>query len=348
MSMLQSPSLETLPVPSPHKVPSFVSIRDTSSVIAELRTINTLVAALANQNSAFNGNSGTRAYVTFCTPSYYFGLIGLVRSLRRFSEIPLICLVDAEFNTSLMDFDNVYFVQVPRLINSSYQPGRQEFSNVLSKLWVFGLTSIDKIVFLDSDVSIVKPVDEIFDYNSPSFAPDYVDHVHTQRFNSGVFVICPSAADFRQLINFACISESYDGGDQGILNNYYAGRHSWLPRAYNTIRHAAYYQDKVMIKSDEPVIIHFIVKKPWEIKYREACDSFLVDLESKWTEALTKDDLLKLITHWRKEVFIVYEREMQQSDRKRLRKINRAIRTSIGINAGGLLLIAILSHFNIL
>jgi hypothetical protein len=89
------------------------------------------------------------------------------------------------------------------------------------------------------------------------------------------------------------------------------------------------------------------VKKPWEIKYREACDSFLIELESKWTETLTRKDLLKLIAHWRKEIFVVYEREMLQSDRRRLRGLNRAIRVSIVLNALGFTAIAMLYWFNI-
>jgi hypothetical protein len=325
---------------------TFLHTRDKASILDELNFINDAISQiLANNRQAFETNHGKVAYITYCTPSYYFGLLGLARSLRRFSKIPLICLIDGEFETSLIDLENVFFVRVPRLINASYQPGRQEFSNVLSKLWAFGLTPLNKIVFLDADLCILKPIDELFGCKSPAFAPDYVDHLHTQRFNSGVFVFQPSTNEFCQILNSADTSDSYDGGDQGILNNYFAGRHYWLPRTYNTIRHAAYYQNNVMLSAEDIAIIHFIVKKPWEIKYREACDSFLIDLESKWTETLTRNDLLKLISYWRKEIFILYEREMLQSDRKRLKGMNRAIRASIGINALGFIAITLLYFF---
>ena len=283
-----------------------------------------LVEFLRTIPNSEDRDGNVRAYVTLCTQSYLFGLIGLCRSLRKHSSVPLICLIDSDFEfDDLIDFDNVYFVRVPRLINAQYQPWRKEFSNVMSKLWVFGLTAFDKIVFLDSDVCVVSSVDELFDFATPSFAPDYVDHLHTQRFNSGVFVISPKATEFRSLLDFSNSAHSYDGGDQGILNHFFSGRHRWLPRKYNVLRHQAYYGNKISLKEQGISIIHYIVKKPWEIKYREPCDAFLVELEDQWTDNLTKDDLLRLIRHWRKEIFILYERDKIAS----ARDVRRILRT---------------------
>ena len=304
-----------------------------------------LAQFLATIPNSKDRQDSVRAYVTLCTPSYFFGLIGLSRSLRNHSSVPLICLVDSDFKfDDLLDLDNVYFVRIPRLINSQYQPWRQEFSNVMSKLWVFGLTAFDKLVFLDSDVCIVSSVDELFECPSPSFAPDYVDHLHIQRFNSGIFVISPQASQFQSLLKFSNTAHSYDGGDQGILNHFFSGSHRWLPRRYNVLRHHLYYEANVTIKPEDVAIIHYAVKKPWEIKYREGCDAFLIELEEKWTKNLTKDDLLKLISHWRKDVFIHYDGDIATLRRmkKYMRTMNLTFAAALFVCVASILLVILL------
>jgi hypothetical protein len=310
------------------QLPQFIDIQNYQSIIDYSSSINDAVRDFVYAEKAlFVRNGCISAYVTLCTPHYYFGLIGLVRSLRMVSSLPLICLIDSEFDASAIDGENVFFIKVPRLISSKYNPGRKEFSEVLTKLWIFGITSLDKIVFLDCDVCILKNVDDLFDFQGPAFAPDYVDHLHTQRFNSGVCVIEPCTDEFRRLVGFSRNAASYDGGDQGILNNYFCGNHNWLPQIYNTLKHAVYYQGNATIDIADIRIIHYIVKKPWEIKYRESCDTFLVPVEDEWTRRLSKNDLLTLIRHWRKEIFILYEREKLQSGESRRREVKRQRQT---------------------
>jgi glycogenin glucosyltransferase len=304
--------------PKAHEtVDSFLDLGAMDQIIANIGLIDQQIKSLIDEMPGhFLHNGKQVAFVTLCTPSYYFGLIGLVRSLRRYSKIPLICLVDCDYEYDRSTLDNVFFVRVPRLKNNHYNPNRKEFCSVFSKLWAFGLSRFHQIVFLDSDVCILSPIDHLFSVKTPAFAPDYVDHRHTHRFNSGVFAISPADSEFRDLIAFAKTAESYDGGDQGVLNNFYAGRHHWLPSTYNTLKHQAHYAEGVTLQEKDIAIIHYIVKKPWEIKYREIADTFLIELESKWTENLTKQELLQLIKHWRREVFFLYERSGLENKKK--------------------------------
>lgn len=44
-------------------------------------------------------------------------------------------------------------------------------------------------------------------------------------FNSGVFVFVPSEVTYRQLCEFAVTIGTFDGGDQGLLNLFFADWH---------------------------------------------------------------------------------------------------------------------------
>ncbi|WP_088348327.1 MULTISPECIES: glycosyltransferase [Rhodomicrobium] len=307
----------------------FYPIDDTDGVLSHADRLNAYLTRFLDTLPNIRGEDGRRrAFVTLCTPDYFFGIVGLARSLNNNSAIPLICLTDSEFNFSeTVDLPNVYFVRIPRLINKAYKPGRKEFSNVLSKLWVFGLHAFDKLVFLDSDVCVVSSIDALFEHPSPAFAADYADHTGTQRFNSGVFVIEPDRESFQKLMRFAREGYSYDGADQGLLNSYFEAKHRWLPRKYNVLRHHAYYSADINMNMDEIAIIHYVVKKPWEMKYREACDAFLAEFDDIWTQQLTKDDLLKLIRYWRKDIFASHEGDM--ASLRKIKKYARSMRLTL-------------------
>lgn len=141
---------------------------------------------------------------------------------------------------------------------------------------------------------------------------------------------------------------SYDGGDQGLLNGFFEGKHRWLPTRYNVLRHHAYYAGNVSLNKDDIAIIHYIKKKPWEIKYRESCDAFLVELEDVWTGNLTKDDLLKLIRHWRRDVFIHYEGDMATLRRVKayMRRMNLAFAGLLAVCALSVVAVSILLRSN--
>jgi glycogenin len=89
-------------------------------------------------------------------------------------------------------------------------------------------------------------------------------------FNSGVFVFKPSLDTYGKLIQFADSVGSFDGGDQGLLNQFFS---DWstgsssrrLPFLYNTASTATYsYLPAFKHFSKNVKIIHFIGEtKPW-------------------------------------------------------------------------------------
>ena len=116
--------------------------------------------------------------------------------------------------------------------------GRPDLTTVLTKLHVLRLTQYQKIIFLDADVLPVQPMSHLFSLpHEFSAAPDVG---WPDIFNSGVMVLTPGEDKFEQLNQLVLSKPSWDGGDQGILNEWRGGDWNRLSFTYNTTPTAAY------------------------------------------------------------------------------------------------------------
>ena len=85
---------------------------------------------------------------------------------------------------------------------------RPELGVTFSKLHVWRLTQFFKCVFLDADTLVLQNVDELFEREELSAAPDIG---WPDTFNSGVFVFEPSIETFNKLVALAKENGSFDG-----------------------------------------------------------------------------------------------------------------------------------------
>ena len=85
---------------------------------------------------------------------------------------------------------------------------RPELGVTFSKIHVWRLTHYSKCVFLDADTLVLQNVDELFDREELSAAPDIG---WPDCFNTGMFVFVPSMETFRNLLDLARQSGSFDG-----------------------------------------------------------------------------------------------------------------------------------------
>lgn len=283
--------------------------------VSEVEARNAFAAKLnATAETAFVATFGAqaerRAYVTMATPDYRFGLLAWLRSLRKYSQRPAIVLVNGPMETPT-GFDNVVFVAVPRLIHDDFRSHRAEFRNVLTKLWAFDLTFLDRMIFVDVDCLFQASVDDLFARQQFLVAPDWVEDRKSQRFNTGVMALSPNEALRDRIFLQIPQVESYDGGDQGALNTILENEVTFVGPDYNLLRHFHYFADAAT--ASQAKIIHYIVKKPWDLLYRETPDAMLVGLDDLWTHALSHEELLELAAHWRRSVFFQSERARIES-----------------------------------
>ncbi|CAG5122956.1 unnamed protein product, partial [Candidula unifasciata] len=220
------------------------------------------------------------AFVTLATnDTYALGCLVLANSLRRVGTTrQLVVMVTQGVSPSVRNqlngvFDETFLVNVLDSSDTSNLEllGRPDLSVTFTKIHCWRLTQFKKCVFMDADTLVVQNIDELFDRDELSAAPD---PGWPDCFNSGVFVYVPSEETYRSLLSFAVTSQSFDGGDQGLLNLYFKGwatedigKH--LPFIYNVVSQAFYsYLPAFKQFRDTIKVVHFIGPvKPWHHTY---------------------------------------------------------------------------------
>jgi alpha-N-acetylglucosamine transferase len=117
------------------------------------------------------------------------------------------------------------------------QTGRRDLAHSLTKLHLFRLTQYSKVIFLDADTLVLRPLSHLFDLPVDFAAAP--DQGWPDAFNSGVMVATPSIETFDALTAMMKQRGSWDGGDQGLLNDFFPNWHR-LSFTYN-VTPSAYY-----------------------------------------------------------------------------------------------------------
>lgn len=105
------------------------------------------------------------------------------------------------------------------LNGEQYQAGIRRWSSTCTKFAAWKLTQYDRIVFMDSDLVVVEPIDDVlYGFSNATFvaAPETFP---PDNFNSGFMVITPSMKTFDYLLEVNERIGSAEGGDQGVFNN---------------------------------------------------------------------------------------------------------------------------------
>ena len=93
------------------------------------------------------------------------------------------------------------------------------FARVFTKLRVWTLVEFDRVVFVDADTIVLRNIDALFERPGPfAAAPDFF---MPDQFNSGAMVLQPSVATFMSMVDQLGRTGTYDGGDQGFLNQFF-------------------------------------------------------------------------------------------------------------------------------
>lgn len=220
------------------------------------------------------------AFVTLLTSdSYLAGALTTINSVldiepftphsqRTFDTV---CLVSPSTvgHASLKALEKVFdvVVGVEQIITESWGNldllGRRDLAASLTKLHAFRLVQYEKIIFLDADTLVLRRLSHLFDSpHSFSAAPD---QGWPDAFNSGVMVLEPSQESFDGLIDMMKKKGTWDGGDQGLLNDFFP---NWnrLSFTYNVTPSAYYTYAPAYKRHGQDVnVLHFIgADKPWK------------------------------------------------------------------------------------
>ncbi|KAK7376282.1 hypothetical protein VNO78_34746 [Psophocarpus tetragonolobus] len=162
------------------------------------------------------------AYVTLLYgDEFLLGVRVLGKSIRNSgSNKDMVVLVSdgvSDYANTLLQADG-WIVEKISLLANPNQVRPKRFWGVYTKLKIFNMTYYKKVVYLDADTIVVKNIEELF--KCGKFCANLK---HSERLNSGVMVVQPSATIFNDMMSKVTTLPSYTGGDQGFLNSYYAG-----------------------------------------------------------------------------------------------------------------------------
>ncbi|EPS60482.1 hypothetical protein M569_14321, partial [Genlisea aurea] len=217
------------------------------------------------------GNGKREAYATILHSGdgYVCGAIVSAQSIRMTgSTRDLVALVDesiSEYHKSGLREAGWKIRPLEPIMNPKSEKHAQ-YAWSYSKFRVWELIEYDKIVFIDADLLILRNIDFLFRLPEMSAAGN-----HASLFNSGVMVIEPSKCTFQLLMDRINDIDSYDGGDQGYLNEIFTWWHR-IPRRVNFLTHFWIGDDSrakemktYLFGADPPVLyaIQYVGIKPW-------------------------------------------------------------------------------------
>ncbi|KAK4434443.1 UDP-glucuronate:xylan alpha-glucuronosyltransferase 2 [Sesamum alatum] len=232
-------------------------------------------ASKINGVNSKTSTSSREAYATVLhsREAYVCGAITLAQSLLQTrTRRDLILLLDTSISQPNRDALSragwklrfIKRIRNPRAEKNSYN----EYNYSKFRLWQ--LTDYDKIIFIDSDIVVLRNLDVLFHFPQMSATGN-----DGSIFNSGVMVIEPSNCTFRMLMHRRNEIVSYNGGDQGYLNEVFVWWHR-LPRRVNFLKNFwSNTSSEAVVKnqlfgSDPPKLysIHYLGLKPW-LCYRD-------------------------------------------------------------------------------
>ena len=233
-----------------------------------------------------------RAFVTLLSnESYLKGVMGLNRALKDVGSIyPLYCMLSASVGDELvksLEIEGIVCIHLPNsclIEDEELKEGNfSHWSYTFDKLQMWGLTQFEKIIFIDSDMLILRNIDSLFEEKPFSAVPaGYFSCLREDwlYLNSGLMVVEPNERVLQEMLQLApkVIQEFKERnefvGDQDVIKRYCS---NWkddtdlhLDEGYNLFAdYLTYYIKKWGYswsgKNGKPIyVVHFIgKKKPW-------------------------------------------------------------------------------------
>ncbi|KAH7442002.1 hypothetical protein KP509_03G066300 [Ceratopteris richardii] len=214
------------------------------------------------------GSEEAYATILHSAQFYVCGAITVAQSIRLTgSTRDLVILVDDNIlpeHREGLQMAGWKVMGIQRIRNPKAEPESYNEWNY-SKFRLWQLTMYKKIIFIDADLLILRNIDFLFELPEISATGN-----NATLFNSGVMVIEPSNCTFQLLMDHINEVVSYNGGDQGYLNEIFTWWHR-IPRRMNFLKHfwsndTEEFTEKTRLFGADPpelYVIHYLGLKPW-------------------------------------------------------------------------------------
>lgn len=227
-------------------------------------------------------------YVTVLSSiSYLEGIRSLIYSLNKVkSAYPLVVLLPVGFDSASQLAIKAWggiieYAQNVDLGELAEKNPRAYWNDTFFKLNVFNMTQYEKIVFLDSDLIVLKNIDHLFEMEHFTAVQGGKLIYHWEDVSSGLMVIKPDNREFNEIVKYIpTVGETLIGrgqgfGDQDVISYYYKninkvweGEKRIDERYYGNIR--CIHELCVHYGYKNMIVIHFAgAKKPWMFTFWE-------------------------------------------------------------------------------
>jgi alpha-N-acetylglucosamine transferase len=234
------------------------------------------------------------AFATLVTnPDYAQGALALARSLARVkTDFPLLVLATPGAGQGLeaLEAAGCRIIEVGRLpLSANFaarhdraaqhaaapftrgrKPGFHDPLDNFAKLRLWQLDGFERIVFLDADTIVIKPIDKLMGYPEFAAAPNlYESLADFHRLNSGVFVARPDPRTFDAMLARLDDGETFwRRTDQTFLEAFFADWHG-LPWTMNALQYA-YLNLPGLWHWPAIRVVHYQYEKPWALPHPKA------------------------------------------------------------------------------
>ena len=155
------------------------------------------------------------------------------------------------------------------------------------KLDIFGILEYDRLVFIDSDVTVLGDVKEIFDCEK-QFAACRSYNARLDRLNnsinSGVFVVNKQFINKRTYYDLIKIAtRGHSMPDQKTINIYFGNTMQYLSKGYN-VEKRMWKTEKLTDVWEGKRILHWVADKPWmpEDKHQNDIEKSFFEIYPLW------------------------------------------------------------------
>ena len=232
------------------------------------------------------------SYITLLsTLNYLPGVIVLHDSVKRTgTRYPFLVAVSSSIPINVdneLKLRGMHVVRLPKSIeiSSDLKNVSGHWGNTFDKILLFGLSEFSKLVYLDSDMMVLKNLDELFKKpHLSAVAAGYLENSDWTRLNSGLMVIQPEdhlsekiMGSFGRAMKEVNALGNNKIGDQDVINAYYSEwplqKNLHLDESYNLffsdidvyIKKHGYKMPIIGENNSKDIrVIHFIGhRKPW-------------------------------------------------------------------------------------
>lgn len=232
------------------------------------------------------------SYITLLsTLNYLPGVIALHDSVKRTgTRYPFLVGVSSSIPANIdneLRLRGMHVVRLPKSIeiSSDLKDVSGHWGNTFDKILLFGLSEFSKLVYLDSDMMVLKNLDELFKKpHLSAVAAGYLENSDWTRLNSGLMVIQPEdhlsekiMGSFDQAMEEVNVLGNSKIGDQDVINAYYSEwplqKNLHLDESYNLffsdidayIKKHGYQMPVIGDNNSKDIrVVHFIGnRKPW-------------------------------------------------------------------------------------